>query len=58
LSENSCRPRLPGVSRKYAVEFVNTERFTIDDVFGGWKKAGTTHFVDGAFFDQIYQPRQ
>ena len=46
--------RLPEVGRKYAKKFVKTELFTIDDVFGGWKKAGATHFVDGAFFDQIY----
>jgi ABC-type sulfate transport system substrate-binding protein len=29
---------------------------TIDDVFGGWKKAQATFFADGALFDQIYQP--
>lgn len=27
--------------------------FTIDEVFGGWKKAQKTHFVDGGIFDQI-----
>ena len=30
--------------------------FTIDEVFGGWKKAQQTHFADGGVFDQIYQP--
>ena len=30
---------------------------TIDNAFGGWKKAHATHFTDGAFFDQIYRPR-
>jgi sulfate/thiosulfate transport system substrate-binding protein len=29
---------------------------TIDEAFGGWKKAHTTHFADGALFDQIYRP--
>jgi sulfate/thiosulfate transport system substrate-binding protein len=29
---------------------------TVDEVFGGWKKAHATHFADGALFDQIYQP--
>jgi len=28
--------------------------FTIDDVFGGWKKAQAVHFNDGGLFDQIY----
>ena len=29
---------------------------TVDEVFGGWKKAQATHFANGALFDQIYQP--
>jgi sulfate transport system substrate-binding protein len=29
---------------------------TVDDVFGGWKKAQEKFFADGAVFDQIYQP--
>ena len=29
---------------------------TIDDVFGGWKKAQPTHFGDGGTFDQLYKP--
>ncbi len=28
--------------------------FTIDSVFGDWRKAQKTHFDDGGFFDQIY----
>jgi ABC-type sulfate transport system substrate-binding protein len=30
---------------------------TIDDTFGGWKKAQATHFADGGLFDKIYQPK-
>jgi sulfate transport system substrate-binding protein len=30
--------------------------FTIDDVFGGWKKAQAAHFDDGGVFDRIYAP--
>ncbi len=30
---------------------------TIDDAFGGWKRAHATHFADGGFFDRIYRPR-
>lgn len=29
--------------------------FTIDEVFGGWKKAQSTHFADGGVFDSIYK---
>jgi sulfate transport system substrate-binding protein len=29
---------------------------TIDQTFGGWKKAHATHFADGAIFDRIYRP--
>jgi len=29
---------------------------TIDNAFGGWKKAQTVHFADGALFEQIFKP--
>ena len=29
---------------------------TIDEAFGGWRKAQQTHFADGGTFDQIYAP--
>jgi sulfate transport system substrate-binding protein len=50
------RPRLASVAAKYAAQFPKVTLVTIGDVFGGWKKAQTTHFSDGALFDQIYQP--
>jgi sulfate/thiosulfate-binding protein len=33
--------------------FPKVKLFTIDQVFGGWTKAQTTHFADGGVFDQI-----
>jgi sulfate transport system substrate-binding protein len=36
--------------------FPEVERFTIDEVFGGWQKAQKKHFDDGGLFDQIYVP--
>jgi sulfate/thiosulfate-binding protein len=36
--------------------FARLDLFTIDEAFGGWSKAQTTHFADGATFDRIYQP--
>jgi sulfate transport system substrate-binding protein len=50
------RPRDPQVAAKYADQFSKVKLFTIDEVFGGWQKAQQTHFADGGFFDQIYQP--
>jgi sulfate/thiosulfate transport system substrate-binding protein len=52
------RPRMPTVAAKYANQFPKLTLVTVDEVFGGWKKAQATHFADGAFFDQIYQPGQ
>lgn len=36
--------------------FPKLELFTVDEVFGGWKKAQQSHFNDGGTFDKIYQP--
>jgi sulfate/thiosulfate transport system substrate-binding protein len=48
------RPRDAKVAAKYAAQFPAVKLFTIDEVFGGWKKAHQAHFADGAGFDQIY----
>lgn len=37
--------------------FPQLKLVTIDDEFGGWQQAQTTHFNDGGVFDQIYQPQ-
>ncbi len=50
------RPRLESVAAKYQSRFPRIELITVDEVFGGWKKAHAGHFADGALFDQIYQP--
>jgi sulfate transport system substrate-binding protein len=47
------RPRNAEVAAKYAATFPKVNTFTIDEVFGGWKKAQTAHFADGGVFDQI-----
>ena len=53
---NFYRPRLPEVAKKYAKQFPQINLITIDEEFGGWKKAQQKHFADGGIFDQIYQP--
>jgi sulfate transport system substrate-binding protein len=35
--------------------FPKLKLFTIDEVFGGWKRAQKTHFEDGGVFDQIFK---
>jgi sulfate/thiosulfate transport system substrate-binding protein len=50
------RPRDEKVAARYAARFPKVSLITIDEVFGGWKKAHQAHFADGAVFDQIYQP--
>lgn len=54
-ARNFYRPRLASVAEKYADNFPKLELFTIDEAFGGWNKAQTTHFNDGGIFDQIYK---
>jgi sulfate transport system substrate-binding protein len=50
------RPRLAAVAAKYDSQFPKVALVSVDEVFGGWKKAHAAHFADGASFDQIYQP--
>ncbi len=57
-AKNFYRPRDPAVAAKYAAQFPKVSLVTVNEVFGGWKKAHATHFADGALFDQIYQPGQ
>jgi len=56
-AQNYYRPRLEKVAAKYAKVFPKVNLFTIDEVFGGWRKAQQTHFADGGVFDQIYSSK-
>jgi sulfate transport system substrate-binding protein len=56
VAKNFYRPRNAAVAAKYVSQFPKVNLVTVNDVFGGWKKAHQTHFADGALFDQIYQP--
>ncbi len=55
-AKNYYRPRDKKVAAKYAKVFPKAKLFTIDEVFGGWRKAQKTHFADGGVFDRIYTP--
>jgi sulfate transport system substrate-binding protein len=52
------RPRDPRVLAEHVGQFPKVNFFTIDEVFGGWQKAQSTHFGEGGTFDQIYKPGQ
>ena len=54
IAKNYYRPRDPNVAKKYENVFLKVELFTIDEVFGGWRKAQGEHFGDGGIFDAIY----
>ena len=56
IGKNYYRPRSPAAAAKYAARFAQIPMVTIDNTFGGWKKAQPTHFNDGGVFDQIYKP--
>ena len=51
---NFYRPRDAEVAAKFAGVFKDTVFVTVDQEFGGWKKAQAAHFADGASFDQIF----
>ncbi len=56
IAKHFYRPRDESAVAAAGVTFAKVELFTVDDVFGGWRKAQAEHFNDGGVFDQIYQP--
>jgi sulfate transport system substrate-binding protein len=56
-AKNHYRPTDAAVAARYVNQFPQIKLFTVDEVFGGWKKAQQTHFADGGVFDQIYKPK-
>ncbi|TAJ92162.1 MAG: sulfate ABC transporter substrate-binding protein [Reyranella sp.] len=57
IARNFYRPFKPEDAEAADIaRFPKLKLVTIDQVFGGWKKAQAEHFADGAIFDQIYKP--
>jgi sulfate transport system substrate-binding protein len=54
--KNFYRPRSEQAAAKYAGQFSAVKLVTVDEAFGGWRKAQKTHFDDGGVFDQIFKP--
>ena len=53
--KNFYRPRSDKAAAKFN-QFAKLKLVTIDDTFGGWKKAQKDHFAEGGSFDRIYRP--
>ncbi len=43
-------------AREDLKRFLPVKRLTVDELFGGWRKAQPEHFGDGGVFDRIYLP--
>jgi sulfate/thiosulfate transport system substrate-binding protein len=56
-AKHHYRPRSQAIAAQYASHFPAVKLFTIDEVFGGWRKAQQAHFDDGGVFDRIYAPK-
>jgi sulfate transport system substrate-binding protein len=53
VAKHHLRPRNAKVLAKYAKDFPKVNTFSVDELFGGWKKAQKEHFDDGGTYDQI-----
>lgn len=52
-ARNFYRPRDPEVLKRFEPIFKDLKLVTINDHFGGWRKAQAEHFDDGGTFDQL-----
>ena len=55
--KHNLRPRNEKLLAQHANLFPKVATFTVDEVFGGWRKAQAEHFNDGGIYDQIVQRR-
>jgi sulfate transport system substrate-binding protein len=55
IAKHYFRPRnpTPAITKKYAANFPEVKTFSVDTVFGGWKKAQKEQFDDGGIYDQV-----
>jgi len=52
-ARHHLRPRSDKFLTQYKAAFISVPTFTVDEVFGGWKKAQAEHFNDGGIYDQV-----
>ena len=55
--KHNLRPRNEKLLAQNATLFPKVTTFTVDEVFGGWRKAQSEHFNDGGVYDQVVQRR-
>lgn len=55
--KHNLRVRSETLMAQNAASFPKINTFTVDEVFGGWKKAQAEHFNDGGIYDQILAKR-
>lgn len=55
IAKHYFRPNnpTPAITQKYGGNFPQVKTFTVDAVFGNWKKAQKEQFDDGGIYDQI-----
>ena len=56
-AQNYLRPRDAVILKKYAAQFPPIKTFTVEEVFGSWDKAFSTHFKDGGSFDRLFSAK-
>ena len=56
-AKHYLRVRNEAVMKKHAANYKPIQLFTVDELFGGWRKAQQVHFNDGGEFDKIYQSK-
>jgi sulfate transport system substrate-binding protein len=54
-ARHHLRPRSDKLLAQYKAAFITVPTFTVDEVFGGWKKAQADHFNDGGIYDQVIE---
>ena len=55
--KHNLRVRSAAIMSKHAAQFPKVTTFTVDEIFGGWRKAQAAHFNDGGIYDQIIAAR-
>ncbi|AGY58559.1 sulfate ABC transporter substrate-binding protein [Gloeobacter kilaueensis] len=53
VARHHYRPHLASVAHRYTSQFGRLKLVTVEQVFGGWRKAQRDHFDDGGSFDQL-----
>lgn len=53
IAKRHYRPGSEEILEKYRADFPDAKLFTVDEIFGGWRKAQAEHFDDSGLFDKM-----